>query len=180
MFAAAMTVENTLIALQSARGVRSHMNYSTPLNGLIFGLMGQFILLNTAAAAWLLWMWCAGEVRTPAVVTWGVRLGLFCLLAGSVEGALIVVHGSHTVGARDGLPGLPFVNWSRRHGDLRVAHFFALHALQLMPLAGVLLSWTSLRRAVQLAYLFLFAGLYAGGVWLLFRQAVYAYPVLSG
>lgn len=99
------------------------MNYTTPLNGLIFAVMGQLILLNTVAAACLLWMWFAGEVRTPAALTWGVRLGLLMLLVGSLEGVLIVLHGAHTVCANDGLAGLPFLNWSREHGDLRVAHF---------------------------------------------------------
>lgn len=141
---------------------------------------GQFILLNTVAAAWLLWMWCAGEVRTPTALTWGVQLGLLMLLAGSLEGALMVGHGAHTVGARDGLPGLPFVNRSRGHGDLRAAHLFALHALQLLPLAGLFLSSTRLRQAAQLACRFLFAGLYFGGLWWLFAQAMQGDPVLAG
>ena len=179
-FAVSMTLEISLIVLQSARGVRSHMNYSTPLNGLIFAVMGQLILLNTVAVAWLLWMWFVGEVRTPAALTWGVRLGLTMLLIGSLEGVLIVMHGAHTVGANDGLAGLPFLNWSRQHGDLRVAHFFALHALQLLPLAGLLLAGTRLRRAAQLVCLFLFAGLYLGGVWWLFAEAMKGRPVLGG
>ncbi len=179
-FAAAMTVENTLIALQSARGVRSHMNYTTLFDGVLFGIMGQFILLNTVAAGWLLWMWCRAEVRTPTAVTWGVRLGLAVLLAGSVEGAFMVAHGAHTVGAPDGLAGLPFVNWSRGHGDLRAAHFFALHALQLLPLAGFVLSSTRLRLTAQVACLFLFAGLYFGGLWWLFAEAMHGHPVFGG
>jgi len=177
-FGVAMIVENTIIALQSARGVPSHMNYSTPLNGMLFGVMGLFILLNTAFAAWLLALWMRTGAGLESAVVWGIRLGLLFLLVGSIEGVRMVAHGAHTVGASDGSAGLPFLNWSTRYGDLRVAHFFALHALQAFPLAGFALAALKLREGVQLGALFAFAAVYSAAVWWLFAEAMRGVPLL--
>jgi hypothetical protein len=174
----AMIVEITIIALQSARGVRSHMNYSTPLDGGLFGVMGLFIALNTLLVAWLLVVWCRTDAGLPLAVVWGVRLGLLMLVLGSIEGFRIVSNGGHTVGAADGGPGLPFVNWSTGHGDLRIAHFFALHALQIFPLAGIALAATKLRSGLQLSTLFGFVALYGWAVWWMFAAAMRGLPLL--
>jgi hypothetical protein len=177
-FGVAMIVEDTIIALQSARGVPSHMNYSSPLNASLFAVMGIFILLNTVAAAWLLVLWLRTDAGLPPAVAWGVRLGLLMLLAASAEGVRMVMWGGHTVGAEDGGPGLAFVNWSTGHGDLRVAHFFALHALQIFPLAGMALAKTPLRTGIQLCGLVGFAMVYGWAVWWMFATAMRGVPLL--
>jgi len=175
----ALTVENCIISLQSLRGVRSHMNYSTPLNAHLFELMAVFIVISTLLFAWTLGLVVLDPTRWPPAIAWGVRLGLITLLAGSLEGVVMVVHGGHTVGANDGLSGLPVVNWSRDHGDLRIAHFFALHALQAFPLLGWLLSRTSLPLKPQLALTCIGAAVYLGALWLLFHQALVGRPLLG-
>ena len=91
------------------------------------------------------------------------------------------MNAAHTVGAPDGGPGLPFVNWSTRSGDLRVAHFLAFHALQLLPLAGFALSrfkphWPPRR---QVACVLALALAYTACVSLAFWQALAGRPLLS-
>ena len=174
----AMLVENSVIALQSARGVRSHMNYSTPLNGGLFGVMGLAILVSTVLSAWLLVLWLRTDAGLPPAVVWGVRLGLLMLLAGSIEGVRMVMLNGHTMGADDGGPGLAFVNWSTGHGDLRIAHFFAIHALQIFPLAGMLLAKARWPGGVQVAVLVLFAATYSAGDCWLFAEAMKGLPLM--
>jgi len=174
-----LSIENCIISLQSLRGVRSHMNYSTPLNAHLFEVMAVFIVISTLLFAWTLGLVILDSTRWPPAVAWGVRLGLVTLLLGSIEGIVMVVHGGHTVGANDGLSGLPFVNWSRNHGDLRIAHFFALHALQVFPSLGWLLSRTSLPVKPQLALTCIGAAAYLAAVWLLFHQAMSGQPLLG-
>ena len=175
-----MVIENGIISLQSLRGVRSHMNFSTVEDAMLFSVMGLLIALNTALVLWLMVLVCSTGTEWPRAAVWGLRLGLGIFLAGSLEGVFMIAKfQAHTVGGKDGGPGLPFVNWSTAHGDLRVAHFFALHALQLLPLLGYGLSRTRLPRPVQLAGVVAGSAVYLLAVWGLFHQAMTGSPLLS-
>ena len=134
-----MTGEIVLILIQAARGTTSHFNIRTGLDAAIFSAMGVMIMLNTAATALFLWILRRDTPPQRGGYIWGIRLGLIVFLLASAEGGVIITNNAHTVGAPDGGAGLPFVNWSTTHGDLRIAHFVGMHALQGLPLLGFFL-----------------------------------------
>jgi hypothetical protein len=74
---------------------------------------------------------------------WGIRLGILFFVLFALEGGIMASALRHTVGGDDGGRGLPVVNWSREHGDLRIAHFLGMHTLQLFPLFGYYIAKSS-------------------------------------
>lgn len=134
-----MTVEYVLIFLQAWRGTESHFNIYTALDGAIFAVMGVFILINTLINFYALgiFLWGKTTITGSSLLAWRCGLALFFL--GGISGGWMVQALSHTIGAADGGPGLPFVNWSTVAGDIRAAHFATLHGLQVLPLAGAAL-----------------------------------------
>jgi hypothetical protein len=140
-FIITMVGENVLISLQSWRGVPSHFNYATAFDAVVFSTMGNLIAANTIAAIALLVLFLRAPRSglSPAVLT-GIRIGLLLFLVASGVGGMMVGQGAHAVGVDDGGPGLWLVNWSTEGGDLRVAHFVGLHALQGLPLLGWVVS----------------------------------------
>lgn len=134
-----MLVELAAIYFQAARGVPSHFNIGDPFDALIFSAMGLGIAVNIAANTIAAVASFRAAPAVPPPLLWGVRLGLLVLLFGTLEGGVMIAHQSHTIGALDGGPGLPLVNWSTVAGDLRVAHFIGMHGFQALPLLGWLL-----------------------------------------
>lgn len=134
-----MLIEIVCIVGQAARGTTSHFNERSALDGAIFSLMGIAITVNTVAAAAMLWALRRDTPPARAGYLTGVRLGLAVFVVGSLLGFVIVANNGHSVPGPDGGPGLPFLNWALDQGDLRVAHFIGLHALQALPLLGLLL-----------------------------------------
>ncbi|MGB0680280.1 MAG: hypothetical protein ACPGUV_11520 [Polyangiales bacterium] len=72
----------------------------------------------------------------PPALTLAWRAGLWLFLLAAVSGFAMGGRAQHSVGGADGGAGVPLLNWSRQHGDLRAPHFFALHALQVLPLCA--------------------------------------------
>jgi hypothetical protein len=173
-----MLAEITGITLQSVRGVPSHFNVATPLDAAIFSTMGAMIGFNTVLVIWVCVMFFVDQPELPLAYLWGIRFGLLLFLLASAEGVFMVLHGSHTVGAADGGAGLPFVNWSRAHGDLRVVHFAGTHALQVLPLFGYWMGCTWRPEAAQVSYTAGVFFLYLGGMAVLFWIAWQGHPMM--
>jgi hypothetical protein len=132
-----MFIENFIIFVQSLRGQRSHFNVHDPTNALLFAIMGIVIVVFSFAVIYIAWLFFRQkEFSISQSYLWGIRLGLIFFIIFSFEAGFMLSHMAHTVGAPDGGPGLPVTNWSKQFGDLRIAHFFGLHSLQILPLAG--------------------------------------------
>jgi len=174
-----MIAEIVCIILQAARATTSHFNNTTLFNSAIFGVMGIMIILNTLFDAFLLALFFKEETHLPSSYLWGIRLGLALFIIAALEGIFMIARMSHSVGVADGGAGLPFINWSTEGGDLRVAHFLGLHALQAMPLAGFILYRLSRRFPAinAVAWTAVFAFVYVSAVALLFVQAVRGFPL---
>ena len=170
-------IELTAVTGQSVRGVKSHFNISGPVDGIVFAIMGLAIALNTILVIIILYKYFRSEIDLPITVVWGMRLGLIVFLLGSIQGGYMSAQMGHTVGAIDGGVGLPFSNWSTVAGDLRVAHFLGLHALQLTPIFafGLERFRVSARTVITFAFAFFYVGIFA----YTFAEALQGKPLIS-
>jgi hypothetical protein len=186
--AAILIFEVGAIYLQAWRGTTSHFNVATPVDAALFMTMGLAIVIQTVGAvvvAVALWR----QPFADAARGWALRLGLTVTIVGASTGGLMttprdsqiaearathhmLVSGSHTVGAPDGGPGLPGTGWSRRHGDIRVAHFVGLHAIQVLPVVAWLLTRRRLSDVRALRLTIVAAGSYFALFALLLAQAL--------
>lgn len=177
----AMTIEQVLIVGQAARGVASHFNEATGGDAAVFILMGVAILFNTLLLGWMALLFFQMPLDTPDELPsgylWGIRLGILVTILGSAVGGVMSSRLQHSIGVADGGAGLPFVNWSVTGGDLRVAHFIGLHALQALPLTGWIFSLVLQERAT--AATIVVSLLYAAAVAAVFVQAMTGKPLLS-
>jgi hypothetical protein len=176
---AAAGIEMAIIVGQAAVGNRSHYNMDTPFSAALWSTMGATIVV-----LWLATLAVALRfLREPGIdraATTAIRLGLVVALIGLAEGFLMATAATHTVGAPDGGPGLPLLGWSTVGGDLRIAHFIGMHALQGLPLFAAALcvghrfDEVTRVRLVQIA-----AAAWTGLVVLLTWQALRAQPLLA-
>jgi hypothetical protein len=154
-----LLIELVIITGAAAAGITSHFNVSTPFNTALWSIMAASIgtlWVATFVVSIILFRNSLGDrARTLAI-----RAGALIALAGMALAFLMTgptaaqlddwqgIAGAHTVGLADGGPGLPLLGWSTVAGDLRIPHFIGMHALQVIPLALILIELAARRIAV--------------------------------
>lgn len=173
-----MAGEIFLITMQAARGTTSHFNVAQPFDGLVFTTMGILIVANTILVFHLLWIFFRAGINLPPSIIWGMRFGIMLFILAAFEGGVMSVLMRHSVGVADGGAGLPFVNWLTRGGDLRVAHFVGMHALQIIPLFAYFLEKKHFSETtkITIAFSFVYFCFFA----FVFLQAIFGQPLFPG
>lgn len=174
-------IEMAIITGQAARGVRSHFNDDDATGITLYAIMGVTIVVLYLATIAIALRFLREPGRDSAAGL-AIRLGLGVGLVGMAVGFVMVATGSHAVGIPDGGPGLLLVGWSTTGGDLRIAHFVGMHALQVLPLLAAGLATIAGRRLDDAGRRRIVLGVAAGYlalVLLLAWQALRAQPLLA-
>jgi len=138
-----LSIEILLITYQASRGRISHFNQEDTVGRAIFGIMAIAITLFMVHTAYIaLLFFTQVNFDAPTLFILAIKLSLIITIIFAFEGFAMGALLKHSVGAPDGGEGLPLVNWSKNHGDLRIAHFFGMHALQLIPILSYLMART--------------------------------------
>ena len=131
--------EMAYIASRAGMGLHSHFAVGTALEALLYSLMGVgalALVLGIAVIGWLVGRDTEARLG-PSLrqgVVWGFGLSALLTL---ITAGYLSSNGGHFVGVPSaGAAVIPGVGWSAEVGDLRPAHFLALHAMQVLPLMG--------------------------------------------
>ncbi|MET9678786.1 hypothetical protein [Streptomyces coeruleorubidus] len=194
----ASLVEMVIITGQVVRGKRSHFNHGTPFDEALFNAMAVTVVVLWAGTLVVAVLLLRARIADRASA-WAMRSGILLALAGAAVGFLMTqpapgqergvskVVGAHSVGVPDGGPSMPLTGWSTTGGDLRIPHFFGMHALQLLPLLLMVLTVLASRFArlarladerVRLRLVLVASGAYAAVFALVLWQALRGQPLL--
>ena len=136
----AMAAEIVWVGGAAALGVGSH--YNTAVRGL-YPLMGFFaVVLTTASIVYGVLVWRGKDDRVDPVFRMSVAVGLILtFVLTMIAATALSSFASHYIGSgTSDARGFPIMGWSRDGGDLRVAHFFATHAMHVIAVVGFIAS----------------------------------------
>jgi len=177
-------VELSAIIMQAARGTTSHFNTATAFDHAVFWLIAAAIM-PVAFGTLAVFIMLIREKDLPPVLGVSLRWAAILTVIGFIPGLLMllpeatqdfITHAKQFDG-----PGLPLIGWSTVGGDLRVAHFVGIHALQVMPIIGYLIMKSCYKLSVlrQELLVAIFGIMYFGVIALLTSQALSAESVAA-
>lgn len=144
-------LELVIITVRAALAQQSHFNTGTALDSFWYNVMavGALALVSTAAVLGRM-VWRSGVLTGARRIGWATGLGLAGTF-GAVTGMVMGGGTGHMVSAAGRVATststIPFLGWATDIGDLRIAHFAALHAMFVLPLLG----WLAARRLSETA-----------------------------
>ena len=178
--AAAFLTEMAYMTYQAALGAASHFNVGTPFHLFMYQVVmaggAVTLVLGVALIGWIVRRDLAANLgdglRAGIFLGFGMTFVLTMITAGYLSS-----NGGHFVGLHpEGGAVLPLVGWSGVTGDLRPAHFAALHAMQALPLLGL---WLDRRGRENPARSFrIAAALYTALTFAVFVQALVGQPLI--
>lgn len=126
--------EIAYIAIQAARGQLSHYNMSSAFYATMYSMMALAATAVTIYTAYVGFLFFKTDFPTlPLHYVWAIRLSIFIFVIFSFEGFAMGSRLNHSVGALNDNSSIFILGWSKTVGDLRIAHFIGMHALQLLP-----------------------------------------------
>ena len=171
------------VTFQAALGQASHFNLASRFHAWMYTLMGVGAVLLTSASLVLgLLIARTKAYAFPSAIKLSVVLGLFItfVLGTGFGGYMSAQPAGHWVGgALTDAGGLAVFNWSRSGGDLRVAHFFGIHAMHFIPAFGAVLAVAGTRQSLARSAVWSFATLFAVLCTWTFVQATRGQPFLT-
>lgn len=188
IIAVSLGIEMVAITGAAAAGTTSHFNVSTPLATFVWAVMATFVNIVLASTI-VLSLLILIERGRPFLLRLGLGLGSAITAVGMGLAFLMTtpteeqlrdpqgIFGAHAVGVPDGGPGLPLLGWSTVAGDLRVGHFFGLHAIQVA--IAILLVQRRLPRVLRLPTVLVGNLAYLGFVLVMAGQALRAEPFID-
>lgn len=166
----------------AANGIASHFNTSSALMGALYTAAGIFVMVMMTAAPVYGWAISRNQRLTldPAFRS-GVIVSLYLTFVLTVViASYLASQPNHFVGGNlSDAEGGALFGWARDGGDLRAAHFFALHAMHFIPAFGLVAIWLvggASRRWAVLG----FAAVYAAFTIYVFVQALVGQPFMGG
>jgi hypothetical protein len=144
-FTVACVVETALVTLQTWRGVSSHFNVETALDGLIARTLAVGGITLVAVIVALTVVAFRANPQLPASLRSAVRIGFVALLGAAAAGALMIAKGMVLVFAGDEQTAYA------TGGTLKPTHAVTMHAILILPALAWLLSFANWSEGRRLA-----------------------------